>query len=256
MLHKALAIRVCVLSLGFLLVQTTHSAPIFNGGFESGDFSGWSLGMYNDTAPGHIGLENLGSVVDASINAVPAGGGFQALLSTGYAATSSGLDSDGAKLTSLLPLVLLDGWRLAFDWNFLTDELPYIAAPDIDYDDENRFNDRAGVVLKNLMTGDIVDLALAAAKEFDGNLLDAALPGSLGRPVRETGYSSYFGSFAPGIYELSFYVTDVRDTSIRSYLLLDNIRVVPVPEPESLVMLVAGLFGIFLSRKRRSAGHA
>lgn len=258
MLRKVKAVRVYVFSLGFLLAQTALSAPLLNDGFESGDFSGWSLSMYYEGSHSPLGLapfssmEDFGSVVDGSINVTPAHGGYQALLSTGPSAAFP-VTPNGSKLTSLTPLVLLDRWELSFDWNFLTDELAYISEPEIDYGGENIFNDRGGVALKNLLTNEIIDIALAGAKEFDGNLLDAALPGSLGRPVRETGYTSYHGSFDPGSYELYFYVTDIYDTSIKSFLLLDNIRVVPVPEPGSFLMLLFGLLGLSFSRRRLSA---
>ena len=178
----------------------------------------------------------------------PTEGTFEALLSTG------GLTVPDSSLESFLGLARgsLDrlgngdatsgsairqtftgraGDILTFDWNFLTNE----------FTPESLFNDFSFVSLGLL-----------------SELADTRFPIFLGSPTpfnEETGFRTFsFTIPTTGTYVLGLGVTDVEDTTVDSGLLVDNVRLTPVPEPTStLGVLAFGAFGAssLLKRKRQ-----
>ena len=203
-----------------------------NGSFETGSFANWQT--IGDT-----------SIETAAFGNQPTDGMFQALLSTGSEAvpTSSieaflGLDmgsldalgngeaTSGSAIQQTFTANAGD--ILTFDWNFLTNE----NTPTI-------FNDFAFVSISSL-----------------SELADTTFPtffSSLSPFDEETGYQPFsFTIPKSGTYSLGLGVTDVRDTAVNSGLLIDNVAVAQVPEPSSILSLLAfGWFGIGITLKSR-----
>jgi hypothetical protein len=237
-------------ALTFLLAPVMAQADLINGGFETGNFTGW---------------QTIGDalVVDSSIGTPPAGGTFQALITTApsdppfrqhpqnYSGTNSvsvcpaSLSPDpldaflGLPRCSLKDLAAVidpftpSAWEgsaikqtftgnvgdvLSFSWNFLTDE--------------GLQSDFAFVVL---------DGTLSLLAHFS-----TVSPGS-GTPfLNESGYH-VFGAILPtgGVHSIGVGVVDgFIDPAVNSALLVDNFFVTKIPEPASWWLLGLGLMGM------------
>jgi len=128
---------------------------------------------------------------------------------------------------------------LTFDWNFLTNE-PALFPP---------FNDFSFVSISSLQ-----DLAGA----FDQRFQPVISP--MTRFFQETGFQPFsFTIPTTGTYTLGIGVTDWRDTTKDSVLLVDNVQLASVPEPTSTLGLLAfgalGAGSVF-KRKQRHKGEA
>jgi hypothetical protein len=210
-----------VLGLVFLfaLPQSVQADPIMNGGFESGDFTGW---------------QTIGDalVVDATVGSGPTEGTFQAFLTTasqnGDANNFSGTDAaPAASLEAFLGLppgslspafegsaikqtfMANAGEVLRFDYNFLTTE--------------GQNNDFAFVSLSTLAT-----LADTTSGPFQNSAV--VLDPIFGDPTRETGFRSFhYAVPAAGTYTLGIGVADLADEFIPSGLLVDHARLEAMP---------------------------
>jgi len=229
-------------ALTFLLAPVMVQADLINGGFETGNFTGW---------------QTIGDalVVDSSIGTAPAGGNYQALITNAPSRPSSerhfqsysGNNSVESCPASLSPdplaiflglprcslTQLASAWEgsaikqtftgnagevLSFSWNFLTDE------------------------------GSPMDFAFVV---LDGNLslladFSTVHTGS-GTPFRnESGYH-IFATILPttGIHYIGIGVVDTLiDPDINSAVLVDNFSKTKIPEPSALILFGLGLIAV------------
>jgi hypothetical protein len=230
--------------------KPSTNATLINGGFEIGDFTGW-------TRLGETRIETAG------LGSGPTEGTFQALLSSGGATFAGSIIEEFLGLeagslnnlgTSLDPLTNAPfpvppgiatqgsairqtftaeaGDILTFDWNFLTNEPALFPA----------LNDFSFVSISSLS-------ALASTT------FPPAAPFSMTQFFQETGFQPFsFTIPTTGTYTLGIGVTDWRDSTIDSGLLVDNVNLTPVPEPTSALSVLAfGALGAgsVLKRKQR-----
>ena len=219
--------------------KPSTNATLINGGFEIGDFSGW-------TTLGQTSIETTGFGSD------PTEGTFQALLSTGGATFAGSIIEEFLGLeagslnklgTSLDPLTNAPfpvppgtatqgsairqtftakaGNILTLNWNFLSNE-PALFPP---------LNDFSFVSISSLS-------AL-------GSTTLPAVISPMTQFFQETGLQPFYFSIpTTGTYTLGIGVTDWRDTTKDSGLLIDNVQLASVPEPTSTLGLLG--FGAFL----------
>jgi PEP-CTERM motif len=236
-------------TLTFLLAPVIAQADLINGGFETGNFTGWSTA--GDTI-----------AIDASLLGIPPpAGNFQALitnapsLSGPHAESYSGVSSirtnplevflglpthSLADLGKTLPLVFegfpMEGSAirqsftasgggdiLSFRWNYLTRDC--CASP----------SDFAFAVLD----GNLFLLASAASP-----LVSSTAPFF---PI-ETGYQFFATTLAPGAHYIGIGVVDTWDETVNSAVLVDNFFVTKIPEPASWWLFGLGLMGIAMGR--------
>lgn len=231
-----------------ILLIVCLSAPVpalaefVNGGFESGDLSGWS-------SIGKVTAETSGS-----IGVIPPEGRYQAFIESANPG-DFGVPASELENFLSLPQGTLDGLSngpviqgsglqqvftaqagdtLSFSWNFLTD------APEPD------FNDFAFVVLRE------IDISQKLSDSLDNLVLSNSSIFSL-----ETGYRKFSYSIqSTGSYAISIGVLDVGDEFATSGLLVDNFRITSVPEPFGMTSLGIGLMtlaGYTWHRRHRSA---
>ena len=215
-------------------------AVIVNGGFESGDVTGWSAG-------GDVSVET------AAFGTGPTEGTYQAKLTSGaFSVSASDLETflglASGTLNGLSPsgqaavegsgimqtFSANAGDVLSFDWNFLTNEIA----------DGSGINDFAFASLgAPFVLADTFTLARASSS------VDFA---------DETGFqTSLFTLPSSGLYTLKLGVVDVEDRSVDSGLLVDRVSLRSsdpgpvIPEPTSLLLVGLGGLGAGLLRMRR-----
>jgi hypothetical protein len=221
----------------FLAVARDSHAAIINGGFETGDFTGY-------TTTGDA------SIKTAAFGITPPEGTHQALITNNAPAVAASavetflalpattLTAAGATNGSAFKqtFTLNAGDTLSFQWNFLTSEF----GPDPD------FNDFGFYTLNGVLTRLADTLSpLVAAPPATGF-------------VNQTGYATVtLTGLAAGSYTLGFGVVNVTDTFIASGLLVDNLLLTPrgptTPEPASLTLLGLGGLGLLVGVRRRQA---
>lgn len=80
----------------------------------------------------------------------------------------------------------------------------------------------------------------------------AVLPTSAAHHLGETGWLTWSHTFTEaGTVRLALGVADIGDASGTSTLRVDGVQVTPVPEPQALAMMLAGLGVMALLRRRR-----
>lgn len=203
---------------------------------------------------------------DAGFGVGPTAGDFQALLTTssefGDGSTFSGDDAVGVGgLESFLGLTAgtlgnfgavegsvirrtitaSAGDTLSFDYNFLTTE----------FNDPEDHNDFAFVAIQSLsVLSDVAEVL-----SLTGNASNAVLDPFFLDPTYETGYRTFHYTFlTPGAYTLGIGVVDVGDDFFPSGLLIDNVRLTPVPEPSAIALGLVGIAvcaGYGIARRRR-----
>ena len=217
------------------------STTLTNGGFESGDLTGWTTGSTNGT----VEVLQMGNF-DPSIS--PTEGGYFVLLSSHSGTENETLILEGVLRTGTIPdnfgddpsddldengysdndvasleqtFVLPGTGTLSFDWSFLTCE-------------GNEYDDFFMVTLNEI---DILHGSVPEAEEYvspfenvpplDGNDYDVSSSG----PTDESEFCdgrTDFQQFSyeistPGTYTLVFLVADQADSSVDSGLLVDNV---------------------------------
>ena len=225
------------------LLSTNPVLAIVNGSFETGDFTPWAT--IGDTS---IETEAFGSG--------PTDGDFQALLTTGFGSvpvsdieTFLGLTDGSLATIPNLPNVgnptegsaiqqtftAHAGDVLTFDWNFLTEEFTSSFDPAL-------FNDFSFVSIAKMVDG----LADTNSPLF----IDSLTPF-----LEETGFQSFsYTVETSGTYSLGLGVLDDDDDVVDSGLLIDNVKLTPVPEPASILGLLAlGALGTGAAFKKKTA---
>ncbi|NEO18042.1 MULTISPECIES: PEP-CTERM sorting domain-containing protein [unclassified Moorena] len=236
------------------LLSANPALAIFNGSFETGDFTEWAT--IGDTS---IETEAFGSG--------PTDGDFQALLTTDFGSvpvsdieTFLGLTAGSLATIPNLPNVGTPtegsaiqqtftahaGDILTFDWNFLTDEFTSLSEEifnDVVLFIPEEFNDFSFVSISQMVDG----LADTNSPLFIESLTDLFF--------EETGFQSFSYTFeTSGTFSLGFGVLDEDDEIVDSGLLIDNVQLTPVPEPASILGLLAlGALGTGAAFKKKTA---
>jgi hypothetical protein len=226
------------LGLSSLCVASPSYAAIINGGFETGDFTEWTI-IGNTT------------IETAEFGSGPTEGTYEALVtnSSGSIAVPDLETFLGLELGSLNDLgngITYNGSAikqtftanagdvLTLDWNFLKKEEP-----------DPIFNDFAFVSLNSLST---------LASPLESSLVPFSnLEKQFDRQTKFQNFS--FRIPNTGTYTLGLGVANVTDTSGDSGLLVDNVSLEPIPEPSSVLgTLTLGALGagLLLKRKHKS----
>ncbi len=232
-MNRFIAITVVAfVTAGTLCGEIAEAGQIINGGFETGDFSGWQT------------LGNT-SIQTANFGISPTEGDFQALLEnhppgfngipTDQVESFLGMSSGSLSALGNGPVIQGSaiqqtfaanaGDLLSFNWNFLTNENA----------SDPVFNDFAFVTIR---PGPLVTLASTFS-----NLIPAPVPTYFSM----TDYQSYTYTIpTTGIYTLGIGVVDVSDEFTDSGLLVDNasLSTGAVPEPSSLLLCGIGFLGL------------
>jgi hypothetical protein len=227
--------------LGVCLSQA--QAITINGGFELGNFTDWNP----------IGLT---SIETSAFGSGPPQGIYGALLQTGVetdfnvfeldtALGLAGFPTDslfnyGSMGGSVITTEVVDvkaGDTLSFQWNFLTNEL---IDPNLTRNDFAFFT-----VVPTLapLTATVNQLADTNSTFMTSTTMSFQ---------NETGFQTKSITFSSaGTFRLGFGVVDVGDFAATSGLLVDNVKLTPVPEPTSILgtAVMAG-FWAYLKHKR------
>lgn len=246
--HSTLtAFLVNLMSLAGLLGASPSNAANINGGFETGDFTGWS--RIGDTS-----IQTGNSFVSS-----PTEGVFEAFLSTASVADDnfnfSGTDavpsSDVETFLGLKPGSLNNlgnggvfpaiegaaikqtftanaGDILSFNYNFLTDESA-----------QSEYYNSFAFVVVNTSTNQLADTfsILNPSSTFFN---------------QETGFQSFYTRLpTSGTYTLGLGIVD-RGEAFSSGLLVDNVQTTPIPESSSTlgVLAFAALGGVSLPKSK------
>jgi hypothetical protein len=258
------------LALGFAVAPHTKAA-LTNGGFETGDYTGWST-------LGDASIQTLGTGFNppagndvAFLNNDPSGSniydGTAATTNVAALDSFSGLSSgtlEGLGVTSgtaISQSFTTSGGALSFEYNFLTNETPatnqdfaYVALSG------------TGIVGTELFV--IANPTTPAGTPPPLTSAQAGIYGYLSGVGTETGYlSDSIPSLAAGSYTVSFGVTNVTDNNGSSGLLIDSVTApssstsgggggggaVPLPAAALLAPAALALAGRYTVKLRKQA---
>ena len=239
---------------------TAHADSIINGGFETGDFTGWSTtgitvtsytavpppsGNYQaalgtsrptEAASSASAMAAVLGVTVGDISGVITGQGpAKNQDGTFYAASSSTTVFSGSAIAQTVNNINA-GDTLSFDWHFLSFDWA-----------ESWWNDTAFFTITNLTTNTTEVIHLADT--FSGLV---ASPTTAFAYELAAGYQSFEYIFgAGGDYRIGFGVINVGDDTFQSGLLLDNISITAIPLPAPAWIGLAGLAGVVVMHRRR-----
>ncbi len=214
---KKATLTLMLISLSLIFSATAAKAVPINGGFETGDLSGWAV-VGNPTAASVV-TEFHTFNVNTPVTMLATEGKYFALIEAGQNVTT---------LVSS-PFFISMGETLSFDWFFKAgDYLP--------------FNDFASFALEVLIGGVPV---------WSNVLSQVATVGDFGL----TGWhaESFLAPLA-GDMALKFFSVNVGDEVLSSFLGVDNVHISNgitnnVPEPGTLLLVMLGAFGLFFVAK-------
>jgi hypothetical protein len=223
-------------AVSLLVTPAFSDAAVVNGGFETGNLSGWTL-----VGSGHA--------ADATIGVTPTVGSYQGYIETtgnftalapavvaslglsgpAIAGLGAGAPTNGTGISQ--DVTVSAGDTLTFDWNFLTDEL----------DESATFNDFAFFSVD----GSAFLLASRNTSTYDIILPPAGFDGQTDWQIGSYTFT------AAGTYKIGFGVFNVGDTGHNSVLLVDAVSL-PVPEPSAVVLTGLGAILLALGSVRRA----
>lgn len=202
--------------LALAVVATTTGAFAFvNPGFETGDFSGWTV---TPTANGRTAIQD---VIDYDIDGggplgVSKGGRF----AVGQVTFTSGIQ-EGIDLTQSLNLVSGETYTISFNWSAYRETT-------------TGGNSQGGVFSVNV----------------NGTLLGTQAAGSTGSTTPKYGFitTNYTATFT-GAHNIGARITRPFTVPADLYQVVDNFAI--VPEPGTMIALGAGLAAIAARRRRK-----
>jgi hypothetical protein len=204
-----------------LAITSPAVAGVVNGGFETGDFTGW--GTIGATAVVGTGC----STIFPNHCASPTQGNYMALLEAGYVDMGTLSAILGTDLTAVYPggtygsaiwqdVHLHAGNVFSFDWNFLGN-------------DYNPFDD----------TGAFTAYVFTTTANGSFYLSSVLAVGDYGT----SGWQHWSGvATTNSTYRVGFVVFNDLDNVLNSQLLVDNVQA--TPEPGTLVLLGSGILGL------------
>ncbi|WP_017319447.1 PEP-CTERM sorting domain-containing protein [Mastigocladopsis repens] len=219
------------------------AAGITNGGFEDpvNGFNGWEVKGNTKIETSAFGSgPTEGSQQALTLTAKPAVAASEIESFLGLATGSlNGIANKNVQNGSAIKQTFsaTAGQKLTFDWNFLTDE-GRTGQAGVDYTD-------FGFVSLGIVS------ELADTKFSTFSLSDADFRA-------ETGFNTFeYIIQTSGEYILGVGVANVNDTKVHSALLVDNVKLASVPEPGSMLgILAVGAFGATSLLKRKQQQKA
>ncbi len=211
------------------------NADVTNGGFETGDLTGWTLAGFGQATGSGIGVTPTEGSFQGYIQTTgnltalaPAVAASLGLAGPAIAGLGAGTPVNGTGISQNVTVAAGD--TLSFNWNFLTDELTELPM----YNDFGFFSVSGSAFLlasRNSSTYNVV----SPPAGFEG----------------QTGWMTQSYTFpSAGTYSIGFGVFNVGDAGFDSALVLDAISI-PVPEPASATLSALGLIGLAVCGWRR-----
>ena len=197
-------------------------AVIVNDGFETGDFTGWSTIGKAEIKTADFGIKPAEGTYYAALSTmfdtVPGSNleSFLGLAPGSLNALGQGNIEQGSAIKKTFTAKAGD--VLTFDWNFMTNEL------------------------ESTLVGSNKDFAFLTLSPLPSKLADtsASFVTSLTPFLNETGFQAFSTKISTaGIYTFGFGVVNVGDPMFDSALAVDNVKLAAVPEPTSVLGILA-----------------
>ncbi len=227
------------------------SAQIINGGFETGDLTGWMTASHTDGFQDKSSTHQYSTIATGFSTGTSASHSNEVLSSLGsdvfptegfyFASLSNQFDITATKITQSF-VVPTAASKLTFDSRFLSNEgvtSPY---------------DFGGVALLN---GSTVVAQFNFDNSGDADLHSTETPaGGFQDSTPWTSHTFDITGLDGNTLTLAAYVSNVADTKVESRLLLDNVHFggAATPEPGTFALLIAGGLscgGLLLRRRAR-----
>ena len=215
------------MAIVFSMGSTVHAAIIINGGFETGNLTGWDpnrtdLGL-SPAPSGLIGVKG------SWLGVTPNSGSYMAVLAPGETGdpAAAGAGGTGSPMLSQT-LVTPDPFVLTFSYNLFANKSDAISTPDI-----------FRLWLIGISGEDTIFEVLLADMNVSG-------PTTLGWRT----FSTVLDPLSQPI-TLNFRVRNDGNTSQKFTAFLDDVSVAPVPEASAILLLGSGLVGLVGYRRMK-----